>query len=207
MTHAIGQFAIWRPAEWRRPISTAASRWMARVTSSRSPGAPAASWIPTRRGGYAGLATESRSGPATPPNAMTCRVTPTGLPRAPGRVPSWYSRAITELRPAMTSSRRALLLILLSYLVWGTWEGLHTFVNPWGDLNGEFTDHFSHMNCARLFPRVGIDLWRRPLNQMLRPLTVEEIRRLPFDTQAGASFSGGFYAVPGWPVDKPMMAG
>ncbi len=106
----------------------------------------------------------------------------------------------------MTVQRGVLLFVLLSLVGWELWEGLRPFSHPWGDLNnGKYTDHFSHMNCARLFPRVGLDIWRKPVDQMFRSLTDEEEAALPDDVRAGGSWSGGTYSVPGWPTDKPMV--
>jgi hypothetical protein len=102
--------------------------------------------------------------------------------------------------------RRALVLILLSLILWEGWEGLRVFTHPWGDLKGAtYTDHFSHMNAARVFPRIGIETWRRPLDQMFRSLTPAELAATPKDIQAGGSSSGGIFHVPGWPAGKPLV--
>lgn len=96
-------------------------------------------------------------------------------------------------------------LLLLSLVGWEVWEGTRTFHHPWGDISdGVYTDHFSHMNVARLFPRVGIDLWRRPVDKMFRELTYDEQLALPADVATGASYAGGIYFVPGWPQGKPL---
>ncbi len=108
----------------------------------------------------------------------------------------------------MNVRRAALLFVLLSLVGWELWEGLRPFSHPWSDLdNGMYTDHISHMNCARLFPLVGFDLLRKPVDQMFRPLTDAEIARLPVDARSGGSWSGGTYLVPGWPKDKPLVMG
>jgi hypothetical protein len=102
--------------------------------------------------------------------------------------------------------RPALLLTLLSLAFWTQWNARREFGHPWGDISrGEFTDHISHMNAARVFPRVGFDLWRVPLGQQFRPLSEEERARMPPDVQKGGSHTGGVYHVPDWPEDKPLV--
>jgi hypothetical protein len=104
--------------------------------------------------------------------------------------------------------RRAQVLLLVSLVAWEAWEGARSFAHPWGDLgDGVYSDHFSHMNVARAFPRVGIDIWRLPVDRMFRPLTAEEERSLPADLASGGSWSGGSYFVPGWRLDKPLVLG
>jgi hypothetical protein len=118
------------------------------------------------------------------------------------------NRAIAgvALFPAWSARRRALVITLISLCVWEAWEGLRVFPHPWGDLKrANYTDHFSHMNAARVFPRVGIDLWRRPIDQMFHKLTPEELAALPIDVQTGGSYSGGVFEVPGWPPGKPLV--
>jgi hypothetical protein len=70
---------------------------------------------------------------------------------------------------------------------------------------GVYTDHVSHMNAARLFPRMGFDLYRKPIAGQFSRLTGEEMSRMPADVQAGGSNTGGVYVVPGWPADKPLV--
>lgn len=99
------------------------------------------------------------------------------------------------------------MLTLASLAIWIGWELLRGPHHPYGDLsNGHYTDHFSHLNAARLLPRAGLDIWRKPLTQLLRPLTHEERARLPADVKAAAYPDGEAYFVPGWPADKPMIA-
>jgi hypothetical protein len=115
--------------------------------------------------------------------------------------PQWLQRL-------SLAQRKALALTLISLIGWSVWNGFRTFDHPWGDLSrGEFTDHFSHMNAARLFPVVGIDLWRVPIAQQFRRLAPGELAQLPPDLRAGASVTGGIYFVPGWPRDKPLAMG
>ncbi|HWE27354.1 MAG TPA: hypothetical protein VHB97_05090 [Polyangia bacterium] len=80
--------------------------------------------------------------------------------------------------------------------------------HPFGDLTrGIYTDHISHMNLARYFPRAGLDVWRRPLRAQLRPLTRLEIDALPADQRRTNPRDAIYYDVPGWPRDKPLLSG
>ena len=117
-----------------------------------------------------------------------------------------YFAARRWLRRLRTAQGRALVVTLVSLIGWSVWNGFRTFDHPWGDLSGgEFTDHFSHMNAARLFPALGSDLWRVPIAQRFRPLTPGELAHVPEDLRMGASRTGGLYFVPGWPRDKPLV--
>jgi hypothetical protein len=99
-------------------------------------------------------------------------------------------------------------LTLISLLGWSLWNGLRRTDHPWGDLSrGNFTDHFSHMNAARIFPRMGRDLWRVPIAKRFALLTDQQLARAPSDLRLGASPTGGVYDVPGWPEDKPLAIG
>jgi hypothetical protein len=112
------------------------------------------------------------------------------------------------LRRLSRAQRKALLVTLVSCLGWSLWNGLRDYEHPWGDLSkGNFTDHFSHMSAARIFPRMGVDIWRVPISQRFRQLGYKEMQRMPEDVQAGASLSGGVFYVPGWPSTKPLVIG
>lgn len=103
--------------------------------------------------------------------------------------------------------RKALTVTLASLTLWSVWNAARTTDSPWGDLSrGVFTDHFSHMNAARAFTRVGLDLWRKPIAEMFRPLTAAERARMPADVRPSTS-TGGVYFVPGWPESKPLATG
>ena len=109
------------------------------------------------------------------------------------------------LRRLSTAQRKALAMTLISLIGWSVWNGLRKFDHPWGDLSrGKFTDHFSHMNAARVFPIVGHDLWRIPIAKQFRLLTSDELAKTPADVRSGASLTGGVFYVPGWPEDKPL---
>lgn len=72
--------------------------------------------------------------------------------------------------------------------------------HPFGDLSdGHFTDHFSHMNAARLFPRVGIDIWRLAIKDLLPVVSPQDYDRLPADLPRTEVFS-----VAGWRQGKPV---
>src|ERR1700679_2861493 len=96
--------------------------------------------------------------------------------------------------------RMAVLLTVLSLLAWSAFIVARTH-HPFHDIdNGTFTDHFSHLNAARIFPRVGLDLWRKPIADQFRRETPEELQALPFALR----YPGTFF-VPGWPLDKPLQ--
>ncbi len=96
--------------------------------------------------------------------------------------------------------RLAAALCLLSFTAWSTWELVRPARSPFMDLSGTFTDHFSHMNAARLFTRVGADVWRTPLNRMLPRPTPDEAARLPPEDFACRDC---VFVVPGW--KKPIL--
>lgn len=100
-----------------------------------------------------------------------------------------------------------MLLLLASLVGWESWEALRTPRHPWGDVRGgTFTDHFSHMNAARLFTVVGLDLWRKPIASLFPKVEGADLERLPADVRAGGSSTGGVYRVPGWPEGKPLVS-
>lgn len=101
----------------------------------------------------------------------------------------------------------ALALTVASFIVW---SGLYLLLgptHPYGDLsNGNYTDHFSHMNTARLFTHAGTSIWTVPLQDSAVPLTPEQAAALPADLtpQAGQDYPA--FTVPGWPADKPFVS-
>jgi hypothetical protein len=103
------------------------------------------------------------------------------------------------------TSRRVAIAVSTSFLLWCGWVVGRTEHHAFGDLSrGLFTDHFSHMNAARAFSRVGVDVWRQSFDQLFRPLTPDELNRLPDDVRSAAGSDMRF--VPGWPDDKPLVA-
>jgi hypothetical protein len=66
-----------------------------------------------------------------------------------------------------------------------------------------YSDHFTHMNTARLFPRVGLAIWQTPVERLLEPESRAEQALAPPDVRS-ALYGGEVFAVPGWPDDKPF---
>ena len=96
------------------------------------------------------------------------------------------------------------LAIACSLVGWVLWVLLRPLCHPYADLAcGNYTDHFSHMNTARVFTHAGLDIWREPLRELGRPLTFEEIADLPPDIRKAARSAR---AIPGWPADKPFLS-
>jgi hypothetical protein len=87
---------------------------------------------------------------------------------------------------------------------WWTWA-LQQACHPYHDLScGTYTDHFSHMNTARLFTEVGADIWRRPLEENGRPLTDAERAALPRDI--AIANEDAMRTFDGWPSAKPFLS-
>jgi hypothetical protein len=85
----------------------------------------------------------------------------------------------------------------------------HATCHSFADLScGVYTDHFSHMNTGRLFTRVGIGIWERPLIDAAPALTPEQFAALPADLRDTVTPDGmtAVAAVPGWPPDKPFVS-
>jgi hypothetical protein len=108
----------------------------------------------------------------------------------------------------MAARRLARWLTLASLVLWCSWELARGDVHPYASLNGLMTDHFSHMSAARLFPRVGRDLWRRPIAELLPEVRPDEWAELPADLAGSVARDPGTraYQVPGWPRAKPVAA-
>jgi hypothetical protein len=117
-----------------------------------------------------------------------------------------YAAALSWLNlPGASARRKAITLSLISLVAWSAWNGIRRFEHPWGDLSkGAFTDHFSHMNAARAFARIGQDLWTKPYSEIFQALTEDELKRMPADVRAGGSSTGSVLLVPGWPEQKPL---
>jgi hypothetical protein len=115
-----------------------------------------------------------------------------------------FENAAGALRDRSLSRARAIGLAALSLSFWSGVCLWRAPLHPWADLShGIYTDHFSHVNAARVFPRIGIDLWRRPFDRLFRPLNRAELAALPADV---ATVAPWVYRVPGWPKDKPLAA-
>ncbi|MFL5404380.1 MAG: hypothetical protein ACJ79O_00805 [Myxococcales bacterium] len=110
--------------------------------------------------------------------------------------------------PATGRGRRpqqtiAAVLTVASFVGFAAWE-MTRDVHPWADLSsGYFTDHLSHMNDARHFPRAGIRHWTTPLAQMEPRLTKAQRAVLPRDIVDCPD--GCLFHVDGWPDQKPMQ--
>jgi hypothetical protein len=61
------------------------------------------------------------------------------------------------------------------------------------------------MNAARAFLRVGLDIWRKPALALSRAPTKAERAAWPDDVHPGGSWTGGTYAMDGWPANKPWV--
>lgn len=113
------------------------------------------------------------------------------------------SQAFYKFHPV---KRNAVCFTLASFCLWSAWDLCRIHTHAFGDLsNGTYTDHLSHMNAARVFFHVGIDLWRKPISALFPELTPAEQENIPLDVQI--SPSGGIYKVTGWPLQKPLAIG
>ncbi|MCP3102387.1 hypothetical protein LZ198_26295 [Myxococcus sp. K15C18031901] len=102
---------------------------------------------------------------------------------------------------------RAFLLVALSFFVWSGWVVTVRYKPLFGGLSGAFSDHASHLSAARLFTWCGSCIWRKPANQLLRPLSVEEVRDLhveQFTSLTRIPVDLTFFEMPGGPDDKPL---
>ena len=98
-------------------------------------------------------------------------------------------------------SRRALALTLVSLTFWTIWNFARDQCHPGADLScGVYTDHYSHMNLARMFTRSGMEIYRQPRSLLGEPLTDEQKAQLPSDLQ---QINDVVFYVPEWPPDKP----
>lgn len=72
--------------------------------------------------------------------------------------------------------------------------------------NRGHTDHVAHVGETRLFPRVGLDLWRVPAETLFRRLTPSELERLPQDVRTHTGvFPKDTHFVSGYPADRPLV--
>src|SRR5687768_103769 len=100
----------------------------------------------------------------------------------------------------------ALLITLLSLAAWVAWSEMRTTRHTFADLSrGNFTDHFSHMNAARVFPRVGLRLWKEGPQKFLRGPRTQEFKRMPADIRVADK--GDIFMLPGLALDKPWVTG
>ena len=77
---------------------------------------------------------------------------------------------------------------------------------PTGTIAGDYDDHVAHVGETRVVGTVGLDLWRIPAMRLFRPLTLEEIDRLPADVKAHALLHRpDVQLVPTFPSDRPLV--
>jgi hypothetical protein len=99
-----------------------------------------------------------------------------------------------------------LLFVIVSCTGWVAFVETSPTYHPWGDLSrGSFTDHFSHMNAARAFARIGTEIYKRGPKDVYPPPAPIDFVRLPPDVRYGGSWTGGIYALPGLAKDKPWV--
>ncbi len=114
----------------------------------------------------------------------------------------------TVAGPLSPKWSKAASITIVSFLTWACWVCFGPKTHPFGDLsNGIYTDHLSHLNCTRVFPRVGVKIWRESVADMFPEIPPSERAILPADVRVGASDTGGLYKVPGWPETKPLATG
>jgi hypothetical protein len=100
-----------------------------------------------------------------------------------------------------------LLFVVLSCLGWLGYVARSPAYHAWGDLErGTYSDHFSHMNAARAFARIGFDIYRAGARQLL-PGLHPALHPLPADLQVGGGSTGGIFLLPGVRADKPWLTG
>jgi hypothetical protein len=101
----------------------------------------------------------------------------------------------------------ALLVTVASLVLWSSWYLVLGPTHPYGDLsNGIYTDHFSHMNTARLFTHAGPAIWTEPLERSVIALTPEQQAALPADLKPQSGQLYPVFTVQGWPADKPFVS-
>jgi hypothetical protein len=114
---------------------------------------------------------------------------------------TYHPRPMSSFRHSTT--RSALAASALSFIVWSALYLWAAQSHPWGDISeGHFADHVSHVNAARVFPAIGADVWRRPVDAMFPPANPRDI---PSDPQL-ATLPRAFL-VSGFPDDKPFVQG
>lgn len=102
---------------------------------------------------------------------------------------------------------RALLLVALSFAVWGGWAATVRYRPIFGGTNGLFSDQISHLNAARLFMWCGTCLWRAPTDRLVPRYTPEEWPQVPTDIRPAIRRESDVFKIPGWAPDKPLIIG
>src|ERR1700693_2939175 len=106
---------------------------------------------------------------------------------------SALSAALNQVR--LSPRRWAVCMTVVSFVGWSSWELLRPPVNPLMDWSRKYTDHFSHMNAARLFLRFGDEIWRKPLIELLPRPTAQQYALLPGDAKVCRDCP---FIAPGW---------
>jgi hypothetical protein len=65
---------------------------------------------------------------------------------------------------------------------------LQNFVYPTAVYRGEMSDHFSHIGATLMFLSVGLDVYRKPVNEILKPVPPESPAALPENLKMGPGF-------------------
>ncbi len=105
----------------------------------------------------------------------------------------------------MSEKSRHLAITIVSAVFWLGWLFLGHRAHDTADLsNGNFSDHYSHMNAARVFPRIGTDIWRHSFRSLFPKLTDNQKKVLPDDLKK--LNTNDIYYVAGWPSNKPLVA-
>ncbi|PTL82279.1 hypothetical protein [Vitiosangium sp. GDMCC 1.1324] len=100
---------------------------------------------------------------------------------------------------------RALLLVVLSFIGWGSWTLASDYRPLYGGLTGYFSDQVSHMSAALLLGECGTRLWSQPAGQLMRRYSTEELRQLPDDLRPHVKPGIDLFVRPGGPLDKPLV--
>lgn len=77
---------------------------------------------------------------------------------------------------------------------------------PTGTIAGDYDDHVAHIGETRVVSLVGMNLWRVPAMRLFRPLTLEEVDRLPADVKTHALLHRpDMQFVSTFPSDRPLV--
>lgn len=100
----------------------------------------------------------------------------------------------------------ALLLVGLSFCGFVAREFLRPYQPPFGGLHGwTYSDHYSHMNAARLLTVCGTCVWTKPVRDMYPALDAEQRQRVDPELRPYLPRLTEFFFVPGWAPDKQLL--
>lgn len=115
---------------------------------------------------------------------------------------SWSRLTALLRRPSVL----ALLLVALSFSAFSARVLTQPHKPPFGGLNGwSFTDHYSHMNAARLMTLCGTCVWKTPVKELYRPLNAEQRQQVDPGLRPYMHRISEIFFVPGWAPDKQLM--